>query len=110
MTSIDVAMVDDVVRQMLDAMRNAHLQAALGKPERALEYLDEAANAHERLGVLFQDDPANEALVGRILFRVIEQRVVSLGALVQECLAKAKPAEDVVAFGSKPLDPSYVAR
>jgi hypothetical protein len=110
MTSIDVTTVDGVVRQMLDAIRNAHLQTALGQPARALDYLHDAAGAHERLEILFQGDSDNEALAGRILYRVIEQRIASLGALVQECLTSPMSADDVLAQVSKPHEPSYLTK
>ena len=97
--------VDVVVRQMLDAMRNAHLQMVLGDPPRAIEYLDEAAVAHSQLDVLFQGDTLNQSVAGQILYQVIGQRMDSLSQLARHCLKQPLAAVDVVAFVAKPLDP-----
>ncbi len=97
--------VESVVRDMLDAMRNAHLQMVLGDPQRAIEWLRGSAAAHRRLGVLFHGDPQNEAMAGRILFQVIDQRMQSLMCLAEESLASPLPPGDVVAFVAKPLEP-----
>jgi hypothetical protein len=97
--------VDVVVRQMLDAMRNAHLQMVLGDPPRAIEYLDEAAIAHSQLNVLFQGDTLNQSVAGRILYQVIGQRMDSLSQLAHHCLKQPLPAAEVVAYVAKPLDP-----
>src|SRR4029453_1049815 len=97
--------VDVVVRQMLDAMRNAHLQMVLGDPPRAIEYLDEAAIAHSQLNVLFQGDTLNQSVAGRILYQVIGQRMDLFSRLAHPCIKQPLPAAEVVAYVAKPLDP-----
>src|SRR4030095_9777035 len=98
--------VDVVVRQMLDGMRNAHLQMVLGDPPRALEYLEEAAVPQAPLSVLFQGDTLNQSIAGQILYQVIGQRMESLSQLARHCLKQPLPAADVVAYVAKPLDPA----
>ena len=105
MSSLEFDLVDAVVRQMLDAMRNAHLQMVMGDADRALEWLQDAAVAHERLNALFRGDIKNEALAGRILFDVIGQRMLALSDFAREYLDEPLAAADIVAFVAKPLDP-----
>lgn len=106
MSALDGDAVDSVVRQMLDAIRNAHMLMVLGEPHRAIVYVREARGAHERLGVLFNGNSANEALAGRILYDVIGHRMESLSALARECLQQPLPQEEVVALVAKPLEQS----
>ena len=100
--------IDAVVRQMLDGMRNAHLQMVIGDPSRAIECLEEAAAAHHQLAILFRGNAEYEAIAGRILFRVIEQRMESLRSLAGHCLESPLPASDVVAFVAEPLQPANI--
>ena len=100
--------IDAVVRQMLDGMRNAHLQMMIGDPARAIECLEEAAAAHQQLAILFRGNAEFEAIAGRILFRVIDQRMESLRSLAIHCLENPLPASDVVAFVATPLQPAGV--
>ena len=98
--------VDAVVRDMLDAMRNALLQMVVGEPYRAVECLDAAKGAHRQLAVLFLGDHANEALAGRILFQVIEQRIEALSSLAKDSLNSAMTTAEVVASVARPLAPT----
>jgi hypothetical protein len=101
---LDGETVDSVVREMLDGMRNAHLQLVLGDAHSARVCLRDAAAAHERLAVLFHGDPGYEALAGRILFQVIGQRMESLSELAIDSYEHPLRAVEVVEFVAKPLE------
>jgi len=62
MSSLDTDTVDAVVCQMLDAMRNAHIQMVVGSPQGAMDCIAEAAIAHNRLDMLFQGNLAVDSL------------------------------------------------
>jgi len=98
--------VDAVVREMLDAMRNAHLQMVMGDAPRAIEWLRDADDARKRLDRLFHGDIQNEALAGRILFDVIGQRMGALSDFAREYINGSVAMAEVVAFVEKPLDPA----
>ncbi len=89
--------VDAVVREMLDAMRNAHLQMVMGDAPRAIEWLQDADEAHKRLDKLFHGD---------ILFDVIGQRMEALSDFAREYISESVAMAEVVAFVEKPLDPA----
>ncbi|MEO8344691.1 MAG: hypothetical protein ABI607_03250 [Betaproteobacteria bacterium] len=109
MDPLAVDAVDAVVREMLDGMRNAHLQMVIGDPYRAIECLEGAAEAHQRLAVLFHEDAGNEVLAGRILYQVIEQRMEALRSLAKEALNSPMTSAEVVASVAKPLDAARAA-
>ena len=104
MSSLDTDTVDAVVCQMLDAMRNAHIQMVVGSPQGAMDCIAEAAIAHSRLDMLFQGNPQNEALAGRILHEVIGQRMAALHDLAVDSLAAPLRTADVIALVTKPLN------
>ena len=105
----DVDEVDALLRKLLDAMRNAHLQTVLGDSARALEYLSEAKEASNSLGDLYARNPDAAAIAGRVLSHVLEDRIVSLRSLINEALKSPMTSLEVVEFVAKPLPPSKAA-
>ena len=106
MTGMGTDTVGVVVRQMLDAMRNAHLQLVFGDPFRALEYVEEAATAHSELEELFNGETANHALAGQIVQQVIGDRMEALRELARGMLAKPMSTQDVLSIVERPLGDS----
>jgi len=103
MTNTERAGVRDVVCQLLDCMRNAHLRMVLGDSTRTMEFLDEADHALGQLGALFKGDPVNEAQAGRVLYEVIAERQASLRELVRESEDNPLSSTAVVEFVEQPL-------
>jgi len=103
---VDTDTVGRVVRQMLDAMRNAHLQLVFGDPFRAMEYVEEAAAAHSQLDELFKGEAANQALAGQVVQQVIGERMQSLRELAREMLAKPMTTHEALSIVEKPLGSS----
>jgi hypothetical protein len=102
-TALDADIVGKVVREMLDAMRNAHLQLVFGDPFRAMDYVEEAATAHRKLNELCTGEAANQALAGQIVQQVIGERMESLRELARNTLAKPMTTHQVLSIVEKPL-------
>lgn len=103
MTISEDTTVREVVCQLLDYMRNAHLRMVLGDPERSRAFLYDADAALAKLVNLYRDDAENEAHAGRVLYEVIAERQVALRELVDQSAANPMSSIAVVEFVEKPL-------
>lgn len=105
----DIDEVDALLRKLLDAMRNAHLQMVVGDSMKALDYLSEASEASNSLGELYTRRPEAAEIAGRVLSHVLEDRIVSLRSLIKEALTSPLSSKEVVEFVAKPLPPSKLS-
>jgi len=101
-----VAQLETKVRDLLDAMRNAHLQMVIGSPHRALQYVDDAERACAQLQEQFDQSRTAQILASALMLQVLRERAASLRGLIGESLISPKTPEEVVDFVARPLPPT----
>jgi len=81
MTMADEQLIEDMLRQLFDCLRNGHLCLARSDIDSARRSVDEARALQRRLATI---GDADGSTFGRVVLRVLSDRVDGLAALVRQ--------------------------
>jgi hypothetical protein len=80
-TMADEQLIEDMLRQLFDCLRNGHLCLARSDVDSARRSVDEARALQRRLATI---GDADGSAFGRVVLRVLSDRVDGLAALVRQ--------------------------
>ena len=89
---------EDIVRALLDAMRNTHLSLSRDDLPGALTMLADAGTSHDLLYAMLKSHPRGAEVAGHCLLNVIGDRIEALRALALELSTSSDRPKDVRAF------------
>jgi hypothetical protein len=78
----DRQLIEDIVRQMFDCLRNGHLCLARGDPQSAHASVAEARALHRRLAIIAGSE--QRSAVADVMIAVCGERIEGLAALTRQ--------------------------